>query len=201
MSDLARDHDHPFFERMREQIVATPLPARRRSWLGSRSTQASRAIRPAPLAGVGVGLATALAALVVVLSVGSHPPPAYAVTLNPDRTVTITLREYQAVGKLNARLVALHTRIRVVPIIPGCVAPVHGVSDAFGPGYKNVIPGPAKTLEVQSFNKDFSDTISVDTLSGRTLVLAVTRSGMQGTFSAPVSGVVVGPAPRCVGNG
>lgn len=196
------DEDHPFFGEMREQILATPLPAGPRGWPRRRWRRGSRAaLRPAPLAGVGAAFAAAVTGLVLLLSAGSSPPPAYAVTVNADRTVTVHLREFRAIRKLNARLAALHTRIRAVPVVPGCVAPVYSTSDAFGKGYKKVLPGPPRTL--QALRPDGLvigyETISVDTLPGRTFIIPVTRSGLELEFAPPQSGVVVGPAPRCVG--
>jgi hypothetical protein len=155
-----------------------------------------------PLAAGAGALIAAITALVLVLSAGSNPPPAYAVTFNPNHGVTIYLREFGAIGKLNARLAALDTRIRAVPVVPGCVAPVHAVIGAYRGIPAHLVPGPARTLEALPPQPGvvFSETIALDTLPGRTLVIPATRSGLQTGFTATGGdGVVIGPAPRCIG--
>jgi hypothetical protein len=178
-------------DEMRAQIHATPMgvaptrPRRRRVGLMSAGALA---------------LAAVAAAVVVIVGDGSGAPPAYAAvvhTTRGQRTVTITLREEQDIPKLNARLAAERTRIRVVAVVRGCVAPVHSVSNG------QVIPGPARTLLSRPTYQDgrlltvVSQTISVDTIAGRTFVVPASRSGMY-SFGG---GVVVGAAPRCVGIG
>jgi hypothetical protein len=174
---------------MREQIRAAPV-TRQRSVRISEADRARRLMkRPKVLAGVGVGLAGLIVGLLLALTTASSPPPAFAATVNADRTVTITLREITAAGRLNARLAALGTRIRVVRVVRGCVAPVHTVSNG------HVVPGPARTLEASPEDGAVvSMTIEVSTIRGRTFVVALTKNGLAG-----IDTVVVGPAPRCVG--
>jgi hypothetical protein len=196
------DDDRPFFEQMREQILATQLPDHPSPLRGRRRRRGRRLLWRASVTGIGVGLAAAITAVVLALAAGSDPQPAYAVTVNPDHSVTIILREFRAIGQLNARLAALRTRIRAVPIVPGCIDRVHSVIGAYRGIPAHVAPGPAKTLEVDGIAKpSVTMTTAVDTLSGRTSVFAVTRSGMLGDISGPGDGVVIGPAPRCVGDG
>ncbi|MDQ6730496.1 MAG: hypothetical protein M3022_09375 [Actinomycetota bacterium] len=103
--------------------------------------------------------------------------------------MTITLRQISALDQLNTRLSSLGTRIRVVPVTKGCAAPVHTVSNG------RVLPGPARTVEAisQGGGAAVSMTIGVNTIPGRTFVIAPTKSGLQGIVV-----VVVGAAPRCV---
>jgi len=182
-------HGRSMIDAMREQILATPMPVAARAWSGPRLTRrAGNRLRWALLAS-GIAVAGLTAALVVTLDAASTPPPAYAATLTPNGTVTITLRELSAIDALNARLAALGTRIRAVRAVHGCDAPVHTVSNG------RVVPGPARTLEVVAWPGSIvSMTVEVDTIPGRTLVVAETRSGLAGVVT-----VVVGPAPRCVG--
>jgi hypothetical protein len=195
------DHRHAFYAAMYDQVLATPEPPGQRRRPGGGALRARRAIRPAPLTGIGLALAAAVAALVVALGVGSDPAPAYAVTLHPNHLVTLTVHEFGSIDKLNARLAALHLRMRAVPVIPGCVAPVHSVSDELGPTHNDVLPGPARTLEITPVSPDtFSETIDVTPGAGRTWILPVTRAGVEASFAPPEAGTVVGPAPRCVGD-
>jgi hypothetical protein len=114
-----------------------------------------------------------------------------------ERTVQITLRDEQDIPQLNARLKAERTRIRVVPVVRGCNDPVHEGSNG------KVIPGPAKTLvaTAQYLNGKpihvVSMTIDVNTIAGRTLVIPDSRNGLY----SGGTGVIVGPAPACVGIG
>ena len=183
-------------EEMRTQIHATPmpdLPARAR-WRRRR--------RNGVIAGgvIGLGLAAAAAILVVAVSDGSSVAPAFAAVFhsaNGGRTVTITLHQEQDIPQLNARLEAEHTRIRAVPIVHGCDAPVHQVQNG------QVVPGPARTILAPPEYLDghelyiSQETISVSTLSGRTLVLAVSKSG----FLSGYAQTIAGPAPSCAGIG
>jgi len=213
MTDPRREgqDDDRFFEAMREQFLARPLPPRRRLRLSGR-LRSRRLTSPLPAAGAGMALAAAVAALVIALGAGgSDPAPAEAVTVNSNHTVTIYFGQLRSISKLNARLAALHTRIRVVPIVHGCVAPVHVEIGSYrahtmhrkpGPA-----PGPARTLEVNGLSSlDASNasgpvlTIELGTLPGRTLILPITKSGMLGHLAGIGDGVVAGPAPRCVGD-
>jgi hypothetical protein len=183
----------PRIEAMREQIHATPMTATatRTQW---------RRRRVGLVSGGAVGLALGAAAVALVVGGGSGAAPAYAAFFHNNgaqRTVTITLREEQDIPQLNARLEAQHTRIRVVPVLRGCHDPVHSVSNG------QVIPGPAKTLLAgpQYLNGRpiyiESETVDVNTIAGRTLVIPDSRSGLY----SGGGGVIVGPAPSCVGIG
>lgn len=183
----------PRIDEMRAQIHATPMPspAARSRWQGRG--------RVGLLSGGALTFALAVG-VAVLLSVNSSAPPAYAATVHVSggqRTVQITLREEQDIPELNARLEAEGTRIRVVPVVRGCNDPVHEVSNG------KVIPGPAKTLlaSAQYFHGHpvhvVSMTIAVDTIAGRTLVIPDSHDGLY----SGGGGVIVGPAPDCVGIG
>ncbi len=177
-----------FLEEMRAQIHATPLPtARTSAWAGARSALAAR-WRLA--SGAGLAVAAVAAALVIALASGSRPPAAFAAVEHGDRSVTVTLREFRSIPQLNARLHRLGTRIRVVPVTRGCVAPVHVTENG------HVVPGAARTLRAYRVTLTYSMTIAVNTLPGRTFVIPAMRSGLTGDET-----VVVGPAPRCVATG
>lgn len=195
-------NEHEFFREMREQILDAPVPVGRRLSLRRHGLKARERTLLWPLAGVSLALAATLTLLVLALGAGSDPAPAYAVTTTRDHdVVTIYLREFRDIGKLNARLAALGTRIRAVPVISGCVDPVHTVIGAYDGVPAHLTPGPAKTLQAlppQSGILVFSETIENDTLPGRTFVIPVTRSGRQTGFATAGADVVIGPAPLCV---
>jgi hypothetical protein len=210
-SESNRSDEHPFFDEMLEQILAAPPPPERPRFR-RRYVPARRFFRPLPLAGAGMAVAVALAALFIALGAsGSDPAPAYAVTVNSNNTVTIYLSQFRALRKLNARLTDLHTRIRAVPMVQGCFAPVHVEIGAYRAytmhGKPGPAPGPPRTLEVDHIfhvpsaqTRGLYMTVALGTLPGRTLILPVTRSGMLGNLGGVGDGVVVGQAPRCVGD-
>ena len=79
----------------------------------------ARRARPRLLAGTSLALAGVVAALALVLSAASSPP-AFAVSRNPDGTVTVTIHQITAIPRANARLAGLGIRARLVEVAPGC---------------------------------------------------------------------------------
>jgi len=111
-----------FFAAMREQIAATPLPtAQRRRWRAVLDPTGRRQMRFGVLSGVMLG-ATAVAAVVVLaLSAATNAPPAYAITHNPDGSLTITLSELtRGIPGLNAKFRQLGINETVIPIKADC---------------------------------------------------------------------------------
>jgi hypothetical protein len=92
----------------------------------------ARTSRPAPpkrhstarrtlLATGGVGIAAAAAITGAVVTGGATPAPAYAVTNNPDGTVTLAVYDKAGIAQANARLHQLGDKqVFVVPVAPGC---------------------------------------------------------------------------------
>jgi hypothetical protein len=78
-----------------------------------------RLTRPAVLASTGTGVAAATAAVVVALG-ATGAAPAFAVTTNPDGTVTVTLSDIAAISGVNAELAADGINARAIPVQPGC---------------------------------------------------------------------------------
>ena len=189
MTPTNASNEDSIIEVMRTQIRTTPLPNRRPALIAGRGL--SRGI---PGYGQLLGAGSAVLGVTLLIAVGvlnsDNAPPATAATLNPNGTVTITLRELSGVGKLNARLMAIGTRIRAVPVVRGCRAPVREVVGG------RVVPGPPRTLNVSSQRPGAVVTLTIRATPlrpGRTFVVAATRSGLQG-----IDVVVQGPAPRCV---
>jgi hypothetical protein len=171
---------------MREHIRDTPLPMP-----GHRPRLMSGRHRLNVRAGLAGTAACALvaAALLVFSGGGAGPTLAFGATLHANGTVTITLREIADVQKLNARLAALGTRIRVVPVARHCTAPIRLVQ-------RGHIVSTARTLHASTLSGSIvSQTIRADTPPGRTLVIAATQGGMVSLGGQ----VVIGTAPSCVG--
>jgi len=89
-----------------------------------------RATRPQVLAGTTVALA-AVASAATLLFGASTSPPAFAVTRNPDGTVTINLRQPSGIAGVNKKLAAMGVRAEIAMqaktppklVCPGGTAP------------------------------------------------------------------------------
>lgn len=114
-SELVREHGDEM--RPRPAMSATHAPRRR---------------RPLLLTGTALGTVALAAAAVLALSATTSTPPAYAVTSNPDGTVTVTLREVSAIATLNAELTRAGIAARAVPLTADC--PIHGFPNAMPTG-------------------------------------------------------------------
>jgi hypothetical protein len=80
-------------------------------------------LRVPVIAGTSLGLVGASAVAVIVLSAASSSP-AFAVTHNPDGTVSVVIRRIEGIPGANQRLAQLGIRARAVRIADGCqVAP------------------------------------------------------------------------------
>jgi hypothetical protein len=81
--------------------------------------------RPAVLSGAAALAAAGLIAAAVLAFTGTTAaPPAYAVTSNPDGSVTVTLNDISGVTALNAELARDGIAARAIPLTAGC--PIHG---------------------------------------------------------------------------
>src|ERR1700728_4560234 len=100
---LITEHGHHL------HALPRPAPARR------------RVRRPVWLA---TGAAAAVAAgTAAVLALGSTPAlAAYSVTRHANGTVTVAVNRASGVAGANVALHAMHARVRVVPVRPGCPA-------------------------------------------------------------------------------
>ena len=88
--------------------------------LRSRVAEARR--RSVMMTTSALGVITAAAAAVVLLvSVTASTQPAYALTRNPDGSITVTINDLQAaIPELNARFVAMGVDETVIPITQRC---------------------------------------------------------------------------------
>lgn len=104
-----------YYERLEGHLEAA-VP--RRGALAGRSARRRRR-------GLAGAVAAALATVCVALAVGGSGgsvEPAYAVTVNPDGSVVLSVRELLGVGPANARLARLGVRARLVRREAGCTA-------------------------------------------------------------------------------
>jgi hypothetical protein len=87
--------------------------------------------RRAPLAVGGLVLVGALLAAVLMLTGGTSTIPAYAVALNHNGSVTLTLNEVLGVKGANEALERLGVRVRIARVEAGCTATAEAIH---GPG-------------------------------------------------------------------
>lgn len=116
--------DTTFYATMREQIAATPMPARPR--FGSLASRRLSPMRPGRRRlGLFSGVSAALTAAIVTiaLTIGSTPitPPAFALVRHPNGSVTVTIYDLTGhIRALNARFRAVGIPETVLPVYAGC---------------------------------------------------------------------------------
>jgi hypothetical protein len=167
--------------------VNTTLPAQPRRHIVARGTL---------LAGGGaLAVAGAVAGALVAVngtpahSAGSAAPAAYAVTKNPDGTITLAVYQQSGIAGANARLRTLGDKqVVVVPIEQGCTSTVTPPA----------VSGKGRLLTT-GVSRSPNGTITVNAHgipAGDILVIGVAASGRTsygvGTLASP-------PAPSCVG--
>lgn len=98
----------------------TSTRTRAESSLRSRIVQARR--HPAVMTTSALGVVAATAAAVALLvSVTASTQPAYALTYNPDGSITVTINDLQtAIPELNTRFAAMGVDETVIPITQSC---------------------------------------------------------------------------------
>jgi len=171
--DLMREHGAAL-QALSEDTPAA-APARRRR---------HRAARPAWLT-AGAGIVTAAVTMGFVLFGGSAGA-AYAVTQNPDGTVSVAVHEASAISSANTTLKAMGVRAVVVPVRDGC------------PRLDTVTsPQPGGEISVQVRKGDGTAiTVSAKGIpANETLVLGFdsVRGGM-----VTAAGLVKGKVPGCI---
>ena len=146
----------------------------------------------------------ALAALammigVVILALPRQGQPAYAVSMNENGLVTLTIKEAVGIGPANARMAQLGIRVKVAKVKPGCTEKG-----------KAIPPNPSLMAEVMRLGKigpGFNgERWIINTLlipPGDTLGLTfeqVKKATFRGKPISEVAGQAViyeGPAPEC----
>ncbi len=196
MNVSARDPAEPsLFGAMRHQIHITEMPVPRRL---PRVPAVRFTARQRILAGGATAVVGVAAAAVVAFGAATSAPPAFAVTNNPDDSVTITLNEITGVSGLNAKLASMGVAVRAVPVVSGCNA----AAQVVGPDGS---PQPAATLAAgrlpnnpRTGSQSTLDTITVSPpqTPGQTRVLAASTTGVDLLAQS-----VQGQVPRCVAPG
>jgi hypothetical protein len=133
------------------------------------------------------GATLAVAAAIAGTLVARNGTPAYAVTKNPDGTITLAVYQTSGIAGANARLRQLGDKqVFVVPIKPGCPRPP---APAVSPRGHRITTGTA-------VSRDGSVTVNAQGIpAGDILVVGVGASGHTrfgvGIITSP-------PAPSCV---
>lgn len=158
-----------------------PAPARR------------RVRRPVWLATGAAGIAAAATATVMAL--GSTPAlAAYSVT-GHDGAVTVAVNRPSGVAGANAALHAMHARVVVVPVRPGC-PPIGSLPRPHLAPHLSVTVATGTT---KSGHRSVSVKIGKPGIpKGDTMILAFSGGGGPGRSSLGAGGIITGPVPRCV---
>jgi hypothetical protein len=154
----------------------------------SRRHTASRRVLLATGAG-GLAVAATASALAVASGGGT---PAYALTTNPDGTVTLAVYQAPGIGQANAKLHQLGDRVVVLPVRPGC--------PSIGSLRPPVVP-PKGRISVQgSTTRDGSVTVNAQGIpAGDILVVGVEASVHGRGVATETAGKLTSPpAPSCV---
>jgi hypothetical protein len=136
--------DNLWLEIVREhgaELASGGRPVRKQRWMP----------RPQLLAGTTIGLATMTTAAVLLLG-ASTSPAAFAVTRNPDGTVTVKLLRPSGVAGANQKLAAMGVRAQIVVpmktppklVCPGGTAPTITLDPASIPSRQVVMITPAQ---------------------------------------------------------
>lgn len=120
--------------------------------IGLQRPQRQPHVRRGPLVALSTALAGILVAVIVLLSSGGGPAPAYAIARNPDGTVTLTIREIAATQAADKQLIAMHLPIRAILVEAGCrIAPgAYRVAAPLGgpPPYTPFVSGEGAGLHI-----------------------------------------------------
>lgn len=146
-----------FFDAMRQQIDATPMPARPPRRLRPMSGASRRSARWGLAGGAGLTIAGLAAAALLLLGANAGTPPAYALTRNSDGTITVTLNDLsQGVRELNARFHQLGIDETAIPVKAGCRAPAGPSFPGHGPLHMRgfAMNGPFRSMTFSSGKGD-----------------------------------------------
>ena len=154
--------------------------------------------RPRGVAGGATAVAGAATVVVLAISAATSAPSAFAITSNPDGSVTITLSEISGVAGLTAKLASMGVAVRAVRVVSGCNAPARAV------GADGSLQ-PATTLTVSRLpnNPRTGGQSTVQTIT----VTPPQTPGQTGIVAAATTGIdllsqtVQGQVPSCVAPG
>lgn len=193
MNVSVRDPDeHSLLDAMRHQIEATQMAPRRRL---TRAPAVRFGGQRRILAGGAAATVAAVTVAVVAISAATTAAPAFAVTNNPDGSVTITLNEITGVSGLSAKLASMGIAVRAVPVVSGCTATAQVVmrDGSVQPAAALAVTPLGSNPRTQSpatLNKITTDPPQTP---GQTEILAASSTGID-----LLAQVVQGQVPSCV---
>ncbi len=153
----------PFVSKLRDEVARTASQDPRHvSVRPARPLRAPKTPRGrhrwSVLTAGGLALSAAIIAVVVLITAGTSPQAAYALTRNPDGSITVTIRNVDAaIPALNARFRQMGINETVLPVKPRCTAAQYfGYPNAsprekltFHPGDKHLRQGWDGVLAVE----------------------------------------------------
>jgi hypothetical protein len=154
----------------------------------------------APLAAGAAAVTAVIAAAALTITAGNSPP-AYALVVHANGTVTLTINELVGISPVNAQLARLGVRARVARIEPGCTVRGHFIRARWHLRPKSGLP-----VEPEKLRPGLGGIRMVihprEIPTGDTLLLTARR--MDGTHDGTPfqaigmsMGLYRGPAPAC----
>jgi hypothetical protein len=144
-------------------------------------------LAPGRLAATLAALAATVAVVTILSTTGTTPSSAYAVTQNPDGTITVTIEELTGVTGANSQLARLAVNVRVVPVKAGCPAPT------------GIVPTPPSLAARIAHTQGQGLAIRPDLVpAGETLLLTAREAGPVVDLSYSL---YRGALPSCIGIG
>lgn len=141
-----------------------------------------------------------LLAVLLTLTAGTSPP-AYALVVNPNGTLTLTINELVGVSGANGELARLGVRARIARIEPGCGRSGHFVRVR----WPHAGPPPVEPEKLHSGLSGLRMIIHPSGIPAGDTMLLTARLGHATHHGAPIQTVEVsmglyrGPAPTCSG--
>jgi hypothetical protein len=196
MNVSVRDpHEHSLLGAMRHQIEITEMSTSRRL---PRAPAILFGGQRRILAGGAAAAVAAGAAALLAISAATTAAPAFAVTNNPDGSVTITLNEISGVSDLNAKLASMGIAVRAVPVVSGCTATAQVVMRD-----GSVQPAAALAVTPLGTNPRTESPATLNQITtnppqapGQTEILAASSTGFD-----LLAQLVQGQVPSCVAPG
>ncbi|MBP2322120.1 hypothetical protein JOF56_002505 [Kibdelosporangium banguiense] len=133
---------------------------------------------------IAAGAAAVAGLTIAGLTIFGNAPAAYAVTKNPNGSITVSIKDIKAIDPANEKLRELGVRAKVVPLTSDCASLEN----------RETYQGD---WDLDEDSSDGSITLGPRLPEGYTVLLSVTHQPGRGTglgFTAPVKD----PAPSCV---
>ena len=156
--------------------------------------------RPRMLAGTTFGLAGIGTAAALLLGAASSSP-AFAVTRNPDGTVSVTIKQLSGIAGANQRLASLGIRAKAVAVGAGCDSNWTVKQQVIAGGPPPKPTNPAQLHALVAARMAAGAKIDPGKIpAGRTVVIATWRAASRSTSTRPVPSPdrrrLVWPPPR-----